>query len=109
MAIDIYEEYAVLTGQEADIAEKKEALKAQIIADLVARGSKNEERPFGIFSQVSRKTWIFPKKVLEFEKKANEEIKAKKDEVDALKEKAKSTEEATATETIGLMFKVVQF
>lgn len=93
----IYEEYAVLSAQIKDLQNKKDAITADILADMVSQGLESQKLPLGKFTIAKVKKWAFP-----------ESITKAQDELDAQKEQMKITGEATATETDSLRFTPVK-
>jgi len=81
---NIYDNYAVLDSQIKLLTEQKDALKVQIIEDIVSKKEKKAETAVGNFTLSMLKTWTYSPKVAELE----EEYKARK---------AKEEEEEIAT------------
>ena len=99
-----YEEYALIDSQIEALEAKKESLKAEIIADLNARGKATEDHSLGKFTIAKLKRWTYPKNVIEIEKEKKGEIAILTDEIKAAKAKAENTGEATYEEQDSLRF-----
>lgn len=98
MEQNIYEEYAIVKAQKAELEAREDVLKASIIADMNERETSKEETPLGRFSITRRKTWTYPQRVIDL----GETFKAEKS-------KAESTGEATYVEAESLTFTSAKF
>jgi len=97
MQQNTYEEYAIIDAKIAELEAQKAPLRVKILEEMVDRGEKKVETPFGSFSVSPRKTWTYTEKVSEAEEKFK-----------ALKAKEESTGDATFTETPSLRFTQVK-
>ena len=88
-----YEAYAILDSQIRELTEKKEALRVDIIKEMLGKDEEKVETGVGSFSISKLKTWVYPEKVLEIGEKFK-----------AAKAKAESTGEAKYTEKESLRF-----
>ena len=89
----LYEDYAVLDAQIKELENKKDALRVNILKDMMNSGEDKIETPVGSFSITKLKKWVYPDYVNEM----NEVYKA-------AKAKAESTGDATYTEQESLRF-----
>lgn len=90
---DTYQEYALLTAQIDALEVKKSGLKVKILTDMISKGIESQKNALGKFTISKVKKWEYPEYIQEMEQ-----------ELKSLQEKAKSTEEATYTETDSLRF-----
>jgi len=89
----MYEEYAVLDSQIKKLTAQKDALKVNIIEDIVKDNATGADTPVGKFTLAKVKTWTYTPKVTELE----EQFKAQK-------ATEQSTGEATFEEKPSLRF-----
>lgn len=89
----MYEEYALLDAQIKQLTAKKEAMREQMIQEMLERGEDKVKTAVGTFSVSQLKTWTYPEAVL----KIGEDFKT-------AKAKAESTGEATYVEKPSLKF-----
>jgi len=92
-----YEAYALLDSKIKELTAQKEAMRDELIQDLVSNGLDKLETPYGKFSVTPLKSWTYPETVLAI----GEEFKA-------AKAKAESTGEATYVEKPSLRFTEVK-
>lgn len=90
---DIFEEYALIDSQIAEMELKKASLRTKILERLVKDGVEKLKTALGTFTMSPVKKWTYPDVVQE-----------KTEEVKALKAKFESTGEATYTETPSFRF-----
>ena len=69
MQQNTYEEYAIIDAKIAELEAQKAPLRVKILEEMVDRGEKKVETPFGSFSVSPRKTWTYTEKVSEAEEK----------------------------------------
>lgn len=89
----LYEEYAILNSEIAELEDKKERLREEIIEQMKEEGEEKVETPVGKFTIAKLKKWTYPEEVLAI----GERFKTEK----AL---AESTGEATYVEQDSLKF-----
>ena len=94
---NLYEEYALLETQSAEIEAKKAQLRPHLLEMMVRKGQDKIELAVGKFSITKLKKWSYPDKVL----KINEDFKE-------AKAKAESTGEATYEEVDSLRFTLLK-
>lgn len=92
-----YEAYALLDSKIKELTAQKEAMRDELIQDLVSNGLDKLETLYGKFSVTPLKSWTYPETVLAI----GEEFKA-------AKAKAESTGEATYVEKPSLRFTEVK-
>jgi len=92
-----FEEYAILDAQIKLLTSQKEALREEMIAEMVDSGEQKVETVWGSFSVNKLKTWTYPDDVLQM----NEDYKT-------AKAKAESTGRATYEEKLSLRFTEVK-
>ncbi len=93
MKTEIFEEYAILDAEEKALKAKKEALRIQILAELIDAGAEKLDTHLGKFTVTQLKKWTYPEEVVEL----GENFKA-------AKAKSESTGEATYVEEPSLRF-----
>ena len=72
--MNLYEEYALVDQEEKTIKAKKEALRLEIVKDMITRGVDSEKHDLGKFTVTRLKTYTYPEVITEL----SEELKAKK-------------------------------
>lgn len=93
----LFEQYAILEAEIAERESKKDALRSQILKQMVEQGADKIDVGVGKFSITKLKRWTYPEPVVEL----GEEFKA-------AKAKAESTGEATYVESDSLRFTAVK-
>lgn len=101
----IYSDYALLDAQIQELTAKKESMRVDIIKTIIEENNgETVESPFGKFTLAKVKSWTFPVSVIALQEKVAKKIAKLKDEAKSSEELAKSTGEATCTETDSLRF-----
>lgn len=90
---DLYSDYAILDAQIKELTNLKDAKKLQIMEAMLENGETKIQHTFGSFSLSKLKKWEYPEYITKME-----------DDFKAAQEKAKTTGEATYTETDSLRF-----
>ncbi len=93
----IFEQYAILDNEEKALKERKEVLRATIIAQMASEYANTAETAVGKFSITKLKKWTYPEAVEELGEKFK-----------AAKAKAESTGDATYEEQDSLRFTAVK-
>lgn len=88
-----YEQYAIIESKISALEAEKEALRPEILKEMISENLEKVETAVGKFSVTKRKVYQYPEYVLEI----GEVFKA-------AKAKAESTEEATYEEVESLRF-----
>lgn len=107
-ATSIYELYAYVDAQIAELNARKEQLRSQITQTMIEQGLNKADTSVGKFSLSPKKTWTYPEAVSVFEKATKEEVSVLIEAVKEAKAKAESTGEATFTEVETLRFTSVK-
>jgi len=89
----IFEEYAVLDAQIKALSDQKDALRVDILNELIDQGVDKVDTQVGRFTISKLKSWTYPEKVLALSEKFKVE-----------KAKAESTGDATYVENESLRF-----
>ena len=95
MAKSDYESYAILEAQIEALTEQKDAYKAKIIEDMMARGDKNADTAVGKFTVAELKNWTYSPTFEKTSSKIKDSIAELNDEIKALK--AREEEDGIAT------------
>lgn len=90
---NFYSEYAVLESQIKELENKKDALRTQILQDMIDNGEEKKETAFGKFTVSKLKKWTYSQKTLDVIEK-----------VKTLKAKEESCGIATFTEQESLRY-----
>jgi len=99
-----FEKYAVLDAQINVLTTQRDALKPEIIEEIIAKGAKSTNTAVGKFTVKQLKTWTYSSMFEKKEKKIKSEIKDLKEEVKALQAKEQEDEIATYVANPSLVF-----
>jgi hypothetical protein len=92
-----YEEYAIIDAQEKAFKAKKEELRAEIVQEIIEKGSDTVVTPVGKFTIAKLKKWNY-----------TPEVARLKEELDARKAKEESEEIASYEESPSLRYSPIK-
>lgn len=97
----IFENYAEVRRQIADLEQEQEKLEVKVLKEMEKEGFETINQPYGTFSRTIRNVWTY-----------SEKIKTLSENQKMLLSAAKKTEEesgtATAEEKVGLSYRVIK-